>query len=126
MEREGCIKRINELLDSVQILVDVNVAMGKRLEKMERMSKEYEALRAENEKLKGELAMRKRGRNSRSNEKLVAPPRQIRPKTRMPFPTTTQVQAMEFRKNGLDAYHSSFPIFHCSYPIPCTFNKNEN
>ena len=69
MEREGYIKRINELLDSVQTLLDANVAMGKRIETLEQMSKEYEALKANYEKLKGELAMRKRGRHGRSSEK---------------------------------------------------------
>lgn len=69
MEREGYIKRINELLDSVQTLLDVNVAMGKRLEKLEQMSEEYEVLKANYEKLKGELAMRKRGRHGMSSEK---------------------------------------------------------
>ena len=58
MEREDYQKRINDLLDAVSTLLDVNKAIG---EKLDKATAAYDDLKAENAKLKGELAMRKRG-----------------------------------------------------------------
>jgi hypothetical protein len=69
MEREGYQKRIDELLTGLQSLLAANVAMGEKIEKLEQIAKDYEELKAENAKLKGELAMRKRGQHGKKSEK---------------------------------------------------------
>ena len=61
MERKDYQDRINSLLDAVQTLLNANNAMGERMAKLEKIAQDYEDLKAENAKLKGELAMRKRG-----------------------------------------------------------------
>ncbi len=61
MERKDYQECINRLLDAVQTLLDANKAMGEKLDRLEKIAQDYEGLKAENEKLKGELAMRKRG-----------------------------------------------------------------
>ena len=61
MERKDYQDRINGLLDAVQTLLDANRAMGERMAQLEKIAQDYEGLKAENAKLKGELAMRKRG-----------------------------------------------------------------
>ena len=63
MERKDYQDRINSLLDAVQTLLDANNAMGERMAQLEKMAQGYENLKAENAKLKGELAMRKRGQH---------------------------------------------------------------
>ena len=65
MEREDYQKRINDLLDAVSTLLDVNKAIG---EKLDKATAAYEDLKAENAKLKGELAMRKRGLHGTKSE----------------------------------------------------------
>jgi hypothetical protein len=59
MEREGYIRRMNELLDAVLSLLDANTKMW---EKLERISEDYELLKVKYAKQEGELSMRKRGR----------------------------------------------------------------
>ena len=69
MERSDYQNRINGLLDSLQSVLDANIAMGHRIEELELAVKEIETLRSENEKLKGELAMRKRDKYGKGGEK---------------------------------------------------------
>ena len=69
MEREGYQKRIDDLLDGLESLLNANVKMGERIEKLEQIAKDYEELKEENAKLKGELAMRKRGQHGKKSEK---------------------------------------------------------
>ena len=69
MEREGYIKRIDDLLDGLESLLNANVKMGERIEKLEQIAKDYEELKAENARLKGELAMRKRAQHGKGSEK---------------------------------------------------------
>ena len=69
MEREGYIKRIDDLLDGLESLLNANVKMGERIEKLEQIAKDYEELKAENARLKSELAMRKRGQHGKKSEK---------------------------------------------------------
>ena len=69
MEREDYQKRINDLLNAVTTLLDANNAMGEKLQRLEKIADAYEDLKAENEKLKGELAMRKRGHYGKGSEK---------------------------------------------------------
>ena len=69
MEREDYQKRIDDLLNAVTTLLDANNAMGEKLQKLEKIANAYEDLKAENEKLKGELAMRKRGHYGKGSEK---------------------------------------------------------
>ena len=69
MERKDYQDRINALLDAVQTLLDSNKAMGERMSHLEKIAMENEDLKAENAKLKGELAMRKRGQHGRKSEK---------------------------------------------------------
>lgn len=69
MERKDYQDRINSLLDAVQTLLDANNAMGERMAKLEKIAQDYEDLKAENAKLKGELAMRKRGQHGTKSEK---------------------------------------------------------
>ena len=61
MEREEYQKQINDLLQAVETLLKSNKVMGERVAHLERVAEAYEDLKAENAKLKGELAMRKRG-----------------------------------------------------------------
>ena len=60
MDRENYQKRIDDLLNAVSSLLDANNAMGEKIQKLEKIAEDYEDLKAENAKLKGELAMRKR------------------------------------------------------------------
>ena len=69
MERKDYQDRINSLLDAVQTLLNANNAMGERMAKLEKIAQDYEDLKAENAKLKGELAMRKRGQHGTKSEK---------------------------------------------------------
>ena len=61
MEREEYQKQINDLLQAVETLLKSNKVMGERVALLEKVAEAYEDLKAENAKLKGELAMRKRG-----------------------------------------------------------------
>ena len=63
MEREQYQKQIKDLLQAVETLLKSNNAMG------ERVAQDYEDLKAENAKLKGELAMRKRAQYGKGSEK---------------------------------------------------------
>ena len=69
MEREDYQKRIDDLLNAVTTLLNANNAMGEKLQKLEKIADAYDELKAENEKLKGELAMRKRGHYGKVSEK---------------------------------------------------------
>lgn len=69
MEREGYQKRINDLLDGLESLLNANVKMGERIEKLEEKVKDYDDLKDEYEKLKGELAMRRRDKYGKGGEK---------------------------------------------------------
>ena len=46
-----------------------NNAMGERVAQLEKIAEDYEDLKAENAKLKGELAMRKRAQYGKGSEK---------------------------------------------------------
>lgn len=61
MERGEYQKQINDLLQAVETLLKSNNALGERVALLEKVAEAYEDLKAENAKLKGELAMRKRG-----------------------------------------------------------------
>jgi len=69
MEREVYQKRINDLLDGLESLLNANVKMGERIEKLEEKVKDYDDLKDKYEKLKGELAMRKRDKYGKGGEK---------------------------------------------------------
>ncbi len=69
MEREDYQKRIDDLLNAVTTLLNANNAMGEKLQKLEKIADAYDELKAENEKLKGELTMRKRGHYGKGSEK---------------------------------------------------------
>ena len=69
MERADYQKRIDELLNGLESLLNANVKMGERIEKLEQIARDYEVLKAENARLKGELAMRKRGQHGKKSEK---------------------------------------------------------
>ena len=69
MERERYQNQIKELVRGMQTLLDANKAMGERMAHLEKIAKDYEDLKAENAKLKGELAMRKRGQHGKKSEK---------------------------------------------------------
>ena len=69
MERESYQKRINDLLDGLESLLNANVKMGERIEKLEEKVKDYDDLKDKYEKLKGELAMRKRDKYGKGGEK---------------------------------------------------------
>ena len=69
MDRENYQKRIDDLLNAVSSLLDANNAMGERIQKLEKIAEDYEDLKAENAKLKGELAMRKRAQHGKGSEK---------------------------------------------------------
>ncbi len=66
MEREGYRKQIDELIRGMQALLDANNAMGERLK---RITEDYESLKAEHEKLKGQLEYRKRAQYGKASEK---------------------------------------------------------
>lgn len=61
MEREQYQNQLKDLLQAVETLLMSNNAMGKRVAQLEEMVEDYEELKAENAKLKGELAIRMRG-----------------------------------------------------------------
>ena len=65
MEREQYQNQIKDLLQAVETLLKSNKAMG---EKLDKATAAYEDLKAENTKLKGELAMRKRGWHGTKSE----------------------------------------------------------
>ena len=69
MERQDYQNQIKNLLQAVETLLKSNTAMGERMAKLEKIAEEYDYLKAENAKLKGELAMRKRGQHGRKSEK---------------------------------------------------------
>ena len=69
MERKVYQKRINDLLDGLESLLNANVKMGERIEKLEEKVKDYDDLKDKYEKLKGELAMRKRDKYGKGGEK---------------------------------------------------------
>jgi hypothetical protein len=69
MEREVYQKRINDLLDGLESLLNANVKMGERIEKLEEKVKDYDDLKDKYDKLKGELAMRKRDKYGKGGEK---------------------------------------------------------
>ena len=68
MEREQYQNQIKDLLQAVETLLKSNKAMGEK-EKLDKATAAYEDLKAENAKLKGELAMRKRAQYGKGNEK---------------------------------------------------------
>ena len=69
MEREQYQKQVRDLLQAVETLLKSNNAMGERVTQLEKIVEDYEDLKAENERLKGELAMRKRGQYRKGSEK---------------------------------------------------------
>ena len=69
MEREQYQKQIKDLLQAVETLLKSNNAMGERVAQLEKIAEDYEDLKAENAKLKGELAMRKRTQYGKGSEK---------------------------------------------------------
>ena len=69
MEREQYQKQIKDLLQALETLLKSNNAMGERVAQLEKLAEAYDDLKAENEKLKGELAMRKRGQYRKGSEK---------------------------------------------------------
>jgi hypothetical protein len=69
MEREQFQNQIRNLLQAVETLLESNTAMGERMAQLEKIAKDNEDLRAEIAKLKGELAMRKRGQHGKKIEK---------------------------------------------------------
>ena len=56
MEREQYQKQIKDLLQAVETLLKSNNAMGERVAQLEKIAEDYEDLKVENAKLKGELA----------------------------------------------------------------------
>ena len=60
-QREQYQNQIKDLLQAVETLLESNRAMGERMAQLEKIAQDHEGLKAENAKLKGELAMRKRG-----------------------------------------------------------------
>ncbi len=66
MEREQYQNQIKDLLQAVETLLKSNKAMG---EKLDKATAAYDDLKAKYEKLKGELAMRKRGQYRKGSEK---------------------------------------------------------
>ena len=69
MEREQYQNQIKDLLQAVETLLNSNNAMGERVAQLEKIVEDYEDLKAENAKLKGELAMRKRAQYGKGSEK---------------------------------------------------------
>lgn len=55
MEREQYQNQIKDLLQAVETLLKSNKAMGERVTQLEKIVEDYEDLKAENAKLKGEL-----------------------------------------------------------------------
>ena len=54
MERERYQNQIKELLQAVETLLKSNTAMGERVAQLEKIVEDYEDLKAENAKLKGD------------------------------------------------------------------------
>ena len=50
MERDGYQKRINDLLDGLESLLNANVKMGERIENLEKIAKDYEDLKVKYDK----------------------------------------------------------------------------
>lgn len=69
MEREQYQNQIKDLLQAVETLLKSNNAMGERVAQLEKIAEDYEDLKAENAKLEGELAMRKRVQHGKKSEK---------------------------------------------------------
>ena len=69
MEREQYQNQIKDLLQAVETLLKANKAMGERVTHLEKVAEAYDDLKAKYEKLKGELAMRKRGQQGKRIEK---------------------------------------------------------
>lgn len=69
MEREQYQNQIKDLLQAVETLLNSNNAMGERVAQLEKIVEDYEDLKAENAKLKGVLAMRKRAQYGKGSEK---------------------------------------------------------
>ena len=69
MEREQYQNQIRDLLQAVETLLKSNKALGERVTQLEKVAEAYDDLKAENEKLKGELSMRKRGQHGKRSEK---------------------------------------------------------
>lgn len=69
MERDGYQKRINDLLDGLESLLNANVKMGERIENLEKIAKDYEDLKVKYDKLEGQLAMHKCGKYGKVSEK---------------------------------------------------------
>ena len=69
MEREQYQNQIKDLLQAVETLLKSNNVMGERVAQLEKIAQDYEDLKAENAKLRGELAMRKRGQHGKKSEK---------------------------------------------------------
>ena len=69
MEREEYQNRIKDLLNAVETLLKSNKALGERVSQLEKMAEAYEDLKAQNAKLEGELAMRKRAQHGKGSEK---------------------------------------------------------
>ena len=69
MEREQYQNQIKDLLQAVETLLKSNNDLGERVAQLEKTVEDYEDLKAENAKLKGELAMRKRGQHGKKSEK---------------------------------------------------------
>ena len=61
MEREEYQKQINDLLQAVETLLNSNNDLGERVAQLEKVAEAHEDLKVRYAKLKGELAMRKRG-----------------------------------------------------------------
>ena len=61
---------MKNLLQTVETLLKSNNAMGERVAQLEKMAEDYEDLKAENAKLKGELAIRKRAQYGKGSENL--------------------------------------------------------
>ena len=67
MEREQYQNQIKDLLQAVETLLKSNNAMGERVAQLEKVNR-LDKIKAENTKLKGELAMRKRGWHGTKSE----------------------------------------------------------
>lgn len=53
MERESYQKCINDLFDGLQSLLDANIKMGEKIEKLEKIAQDYETLKVNYDKLDG-------------------------------------------------------------------------
>ena len=69
MDREQYQTQIKDLLQAVETLLKSNNALGERVAQLEKVAEAHEDLKAENAKLKGELAMRKRSQHGKKSEK---------------------------------------------------------